>query len=316
MKINYTLFIIIFLMLSFSLNAQIVENTVTFEIEPNDDCSISNVNTISSNGSFGGQLPLNDVDVWKLELGISGDLTLTVDLWDGVVSIYVVGANVYCANHDESYWWLNGQTGPRVIVMSNLKSSRQYSIFVYGHEEDDGLAINSITDYQFTLTGGALPVELTTFSANLLDNKVELIWNTATEVNNYGFEIQRSAVSNQRSEFEKIGFVDGHGNSNSPKYYSFTDKSIEASGKYSYRLKQVDIDGTFEYSDEVEVDLGLPKDYTLEQNYPNPFNPSTSISYSIPNDGNVTLSIYDVIGNEVAVLENGYKTAGNYSHNF
>ncbi len=84
--------------------------------------------------------------------------------------------------------------------------------------------------------------------------------------------------------WETLAFVEGHGNSNSPKYYSFTDKSIEASGKYLYRLKQIDIDGTFEYSDEVEINLGSPNNFELAQNYPNPFNPSTVIQYSIPSN--------------------------------
>ncbi len=85
-----------------------------------------------------------------------------------------------------------------------------------------------------------------------------------------------------KESWEKVAFVQGHGNSNSPKYYSYSDKSLNLSGKYLYRLKQIDIDGSYEYSDEVEVDLGLPSEFQLSQNYPNPFNPTTTISYSIP----------------------------------
>lgn len=171
----------------------------------------------------------------------------------------------------------------------------------------------------------ALPVELTAFTVNLIDNAVVLNWETATEVNNYGFEVERQfqgtrnkdqETRSKDEDWEKIGFIEGYGNSNSPKLYSFTDKSIESAGKYLYRLKQIDIDGIFEYSSKVEVDLAYPNNYELKQNYPNPFNPSTTISYSIPNDGQVTLSIYDVLGNEVAFLVNENKTAGNYSYNF
>jgi uncharacterized protein YkwD len=165
----------------------------------------------------------------------------------------------------------------------------------------------------------ALPVELTAFSAQLVNNKnILLNWETATEVNNYGFEVERQyqESSSNNKDWEKISFIAGHGNSNSTKYYSFTDNSIQTSGKYSYRLKQVDIDGTFEYSDAIEAELGLPQNYVLEQNYPNPFNPTTSLSYSIPSDGNVTFTIFDVLGNEVSKLENGYKSAGTYSYNF
>ena len=175
-------------------------------------------------------------------------------------------------------------------------------------------------------TNPALPVELTTFNINVVDKSAILNWETATEVNNYGFEIEKQyqesslpsvlleGIKNQ--EWEKVAFVEGHGNSNSPKYYSHTDNSLETSGKYLYRLKQIDIDGTFEYSDEVEINLGSPNNFELTQNYPNPFNPTTSISYSIPNDARVTLAIYDVLGNSVTILENGNKSAGTYSYSF
>ncbi len=119
-------------------------------------------------------------------------------------------------------------------------------------------------------------LELATFSASISNLNVGLVWETATEVNNYGFEILRSAQNDNHSglavgtekdtdeeSWDKVAFVQGHGNSNSPKYYSFTDKSIQASGKYYYRLKQIDIDGTFEYSDHVEVNLGSPNNFNL-----------------------------------------------------
>ena len=200
-----------------------------------------------------------------------------------------------------------------------------------GRANRDGLSSSTILSTRTHPIGistnwtQALPVELTTFTLNLIDNAVVLKWETATEVNNYGFEVERQyqGIRNKKQEtrsndedWEKIGFVEGYGNSNSPKLYSFTDQSIESSGQYLYRLKQIDIDGAFEYSNKVEVDIGYPNNYELKQNYPNPFNPSTTITYSIPNDGQVTLSIYDVLGNEVALLENGNKSAGNYSYNF
>ncbi len=163
----------------------------------------------------------------------------------------------------------------------------------------------------------AVPVELTSFTANVNGNNVLLNWQTATEVNNYGFEIQRSAFSDQRSEWNTIGFVKGNGTSNSPKEYSFTD-IVSQSGKYSYRLKQIDIDGSYKYSDIVEVNIGTPEKFELSQNYPNPFNPSTTIEYSIPKNSvqNVQLKIYDVLGREVATLVNGKQEAGRYKVKF
>ena len=158
----------------------------------------------------------------------------------------------------------------------------------------------------------ALPVELTSFTAKFKNNVIELNWNTSTEVNNYGFEIERSK---DKTDFEKIGFVEGSGNSNSAKNYFFTDEQ-KLSGKYFYRLKQLDNDGAFEYSKVVEVDIKQLQTFELSQNYPNPFNPTTRISYSIPLDSKVTLLIYEITGEVVKSLVNEYQTAGIYTIDF
>lgn len=164
-------------------------------------------------------------------------------------------------------------------------------------------------------TGGessALPVELTSFNGKVVNSKINLNWNTATEVNNYGFEVERAkAVSgNQSVQFAKVGFVEGNGNSNSPKSYSFTDINV-TSGKYVYRLKQIDTDGQFEYSQEIEVSVdNLINGYVLEQNYPNPFNPATSIKFGFQTDTRAEVKVYNVIGAEVATLFNGMADAG------
>ncbi|MBI5808184.1 MAG: T9SS type A sorting domain-containing protein [Ignavibacteriales bacterium] len=188
-----------------------------------------------------------------------------------------------------------------------------------------------------------LPVEITSIAASVSNNKVLLNWQTATEVNNYGFEIERSVaqISNLFNNWEKIGFVNGHGNSNSPKDYSFVDAN-PPSGKVQYRLKQIDTDGSFEYSQVVQVETELPKQFSLEQNYPNPFNPTTTIKYSIPSvmvslpdevrlsnhnnadvipslsrdEVHVTLKIYDLLGREVATLVNENQKPGTYNYQF
>lgn len=150
-----------------------------------------------------------------------------------------------------------------------------------------------------------IPVELTSFSALTNANDVILNWQTATEINNQGFEIQRSSDG----EFEKIGFVPGHGTTTETQSYIFIDENV-LPGEYSYRLKQMDYDGTTEYSNIVEIDVTQPIEYSLSQNYPNPFNPSTTISYSISKDGLVTLKVYDILGKEVLTLINEVQSAG------
>ena len=152
-----------------------------------------------------------------------------------------------------------------------------------------------------------VPVELTSFSASSDKNDIILTWNTATEVNNQGFEIQRKTAG----EFERVGFVEGKGTTTEMQNYLFRDKDL-LSGSYSYRLKQMDFDGSFAYSDEVEIEIDQPSVFYLGQNYPNPFNPSTNIKYSIPADGNVTLKVYDILGTEVSTLVNEYQQAGTF----
>jgi len=171
-----------------------------------------------------------------------------------------------------------------------------------------------------SLNGGnnnALPVELSSFSASLVNNGVRLNWRTETEVNNYGFEVERKVSSKQSAvgNWAKIGFVEGHGNSNSPKEYLFIDNEA-TSGKYAYKLKQIDNDGTFEYSKIIEIDVDAPLEFELSQNYPNPFNPSTTIKYSLPFTSKVKLSVFNILGEEVHILINETKDAGIYTINF
>jgi|WetSurMetagenome_2_1015567.scaffolds.fasta_scaffold124483_2 hypothetical protein len=164
-----------------------------------------------------------------------------------------------------------------------------------------------------TLSNYALPVELNSFYANILDEGVKLNWSTATEVNNFGFEVERTAYNN--ISWQKIGFIQGYGNSNSPKEYSFIDKPNGGS-EYRYRLKQIDIDGKYEYSPEVEVKLETPIDFSVKQNYPNPFNPTTKIEFSTPSDNNVEIKIYNALGMEVRTLLNENRQAGTHSIEF
>ena len=161
---------------------------------------------------------------------------------------------------------------------------------------------------------GALPVELTSFTAKVVGNTIELNWITATEVNNYGFEVERY-LNMTLDGWQRIGFVEGHGNSNSPNEYSFTD-SPKGGITFNYRLKQLDTDGKYAFSNVISIEVNLPLKYILNQNYPNPFNPGTNILYSIPKSSNVILSVYDMLGNLITNLVNENQEAGNYLVNF
>jgi endonuclease I len=167
----------------------------------------------------------------------------------------------------------------------------------------------------------ALPVELESFSGEYKNAGVRLVWRTATEINNYGFEIEKTSPHSSPYQGEgvptdrdwrgwiTIGFVSGSGNSNSPIDYSFTDKS-GTEGNFLYRLKQIDNDGKFKYSHEIEIDLSKPSGYLLEQNYPNPFNPATTIQFSLPDAAKVSIKLYDVLGRELTSLLEGNYSAG------
>ncbi|HQY52642.1 MAG TPA: FG-GAP-like repeat-containing protein [Ignavibacteria bacterium] len=162
-----------------------------------------------------------------------------------------------------------------------------------------------------------LPVELTSFTSDVNSNSVKLNWSTSAEQNNSGFEIQRTFVKNETPDvWTKAGFIIGAGNSNSSSEYSFEDKNL-SSGKYKFRLKQIDFNGNFKYYDlSVEVLIGIPASTELMQNYPNPFNPVTNISYRLSENGNVSISVYDNSGREVKTLVNEFKEAGYYSAEF
>jgi hypothetical protein len=166
-----------------------------------------------------------------------------------------------------------------------------------------------------------LPVVLLSFSVSKSGTLIELKWKTETELNNYGFDIERATVNSSEGgkagrDWVKIGFVEGAGNSNSVKEYSFVDDFIFP-GSYLYRLKQVNYDGTFQYSRVIEVNAGeIPAAFALEQNYPNPFNPSTTINYNVPVKSEIRLVIYNVLGEKINYLVNGLREAGNYSVEF
>jgi photosystem II stability/assembly factor-like uncharacterized protein len=169
------------------------------------------------------------------------------------------------------------------------------------------------------LQSDILPIELTSLTASVQQNKVVLNWKTATELNNYGFEIERTSYHDGfiTSNWESLGFIKGSGNSTSTKEYSFTDATLRGNGKFIYRLKQIDNDGKIKYLGETEISVNLiPRAYSLENNFPNPFNPSTVINYSLPFESNVKLTLYNALGMAVKELIVEVQAAGSHQYNF
>ncbi|HMN23609.1 MAG TPA: right-handed parallel beta-helix repeat-containing protein [Ignavibacteriaceae bacterium] len=282
--------------------------------------------------------------------------TIYGNWWGVTIQVGITGqpaANPNLGNLENADTTDNGQN----IIYGNIQGSDVFDLYnntpdpIYAQNNDwrvydstlieDHIVhgVDSVTlgIVKFVPFSTQIPVELTSFAANVIDGSVLLNWTTATELNNLGFEIQKSPSPTpslregalEQFNWQPIGFVNGNGTSTEINNYTFTDLN-PLEGKSFYRLKQIDFDGTFEYSNIIEVDFSLPIGFSLEQNYPNPFNPTTTIKYSVPNvtlspdksginsveGSRVQLKIYDVLGNEVATLINEEKPAGNYEIRF
>jgi hypothetical protein len=250
-----------------------------------------------------------DITVWDLQDRTSWDLV--VPSWETnsgatVHNLFILGNYAHISYYSDGYVVLNISDPEVPFLAGEYSTSSLWGCYPYlpsgitiCSDMNDGLYV-----FMFDLP---VPVELTSFTAAASEGNVILNWSTATETNNLGFEIQRRSGGDYRT----IGFVDGHSTTTEIQNYSFTDIS-PGTGLYHYRLKQFDFDGTTELSEEIEVEFFNPSKFELKQNYPNPFNPSTNISFLIPDAGLVTLKIYNIIGEEVAELINGFKEAGNY----
>ncbi|MBK6539224.1 MAG: T9SS type A sorting domain-containing protein [Ignavibacteria bacterium] len=164
------------------------------------------------------------------------------------------------------------------------------------------------------ITYGALPVELGSFTASVNNRNVELNWNTSTETNNAGFEVERKLSGSE--SWQELAFVSGSGFTNTVRNYTYTDRNL-SEGTYNYRLKQVDYNGNFEYFNlNSEIEIGTPNSFNISQNYPNPFNPSTKINFEMAKEGNVSIKVFDYTGKEISTLVNGFRSAGYYTIDF
>ena len=253
----------------------------------------------------------------------SNDTSMYVFYLEGNASGVNDNVQGFMVNSSGSFTW-----NPNIVLMSNPTAQKLHSVttisgdhiakIAWEDTRNDGGGIYAQNiNLDGTLGNTVTPVELTSFSASSNGSNVTLRWSTATETNNKGFEIERqnTGISSTISQWEKIGFVYGSGTTTNPKNYSFVDDNLTRD-VYHYRLKQIDFDGSFRYSNEVEVDINIPLQFNLSQNYPNPFNPTTRIEFSIPGNGNVTLTVYNLLGQKVVDLVNENMKAGSYQVTF
>ncbi len=269
-----------------------------------DSVSLTNINpkftTGSPSGSYGAMI--------SAMIGSPGNRRSV-----GVNVIYTGGAGDNISNVPGTYG-----IGERIATV-NMKIQHPVTITLQWDTGESTIINPNFQTANSRYSGiynGTLPVELSSFNSTVTNNNVSLKWTTSSELNNSGFDIERRS-SEVNTGWSKIGYAEGYGNSNETKSYSFNDNSLNT-GKYSYRLKQIDFNGNFEYFDlQNEIIIGVPTRFELSQNYPNPFNPSTKINFSVPVDSKVSLKIYDISGKLVStLLNNEFKTANYYTVDF
>jgi hypothetical protein len=234
--------------------------------------------------------------------------------WNPLTGIYTkVGSGLFQPVGEPLYHGFQSSWVNEIMDLSNFKSTQvklRYELTTDESVERDGWFIDDLSINVYSI----VPVELSSFSANKIDNNIVLVWITSTETNNMGFEIEKKGADPDNKWFT-LGFVNGRGTTTEKSTYTFTDKNT-FEGKSFYRLKQIDFDGSFKIYNAVEVYFETVKEYSLAQNYPNPFNPGTEISFSLAKSGNVTLTVYNILGLEVARLVNRFMEAGKHSVQF
>src|ERR1035437_8866279 len=291
-------------------------------------CIPGNANTGSS--IFNG--PIDRVSAVRYyQIGysnsIAGAATMSFDLFkvsygaDDGVAAGNQNLRVAYSTNSRATWTMISQSVPHTTVIAGSDPQTMITPDALGTPislaGSGGLGNLYVALADSTNAKNPLPVELSSFASTVNGKNITLNWETKTEIAFNKFEIDRALVSANDASvtWASVGSVRASGTSNSPRKYSYTENNLQA-GKYSYRLKMIDNDGSYKFSDIVETDITLPKNFELSQNYPNPFNPLTRINYNLPFDSRVTLEVYNIIGERMGQIVNEEQSAGYYTVNF
>ena len=293
--------------LAFDFNLANFENPVFTYI--NNTCNLKNslgapavlYNTMISQYISGNMLIIN---IPEMEIATQSDFNNMVARIDGAPLTHKIGrfslSGIINSGGTLGMHWLQNET----VILT--------------YEPIKWAAVNSTDQSTFEISEDQpLPVQLESFTAaNVNTRNVRLTWVTSSEMNNAGFEVERAEVKSQKLEFSKIGFINGHGTTTTPTTYTYEDIKLN-SGKYNYRLKQVDNNGNFTYYNlSSEIEVGIPKKFNISQNYPNPFNPSTKIDFDLPLDSRVKITVFDILGREMKSVINEFRKAGYHTVTF
>ena len=277
------------------INGNSTPSIITFSFHTSMDPDAFFVKTLDENGD---PIAVNNIVITTTEGTLSED-TVSTNASGISPDIFVSGAS-------------NGAT---ITAKGRMKYAHgRITDGIDVQKQNLAIAFPVFGEMGITIEWGALPVELSSFTSIMNGATVELNWITSSERNNAEFKVERFKIGDG-GDWSTIGLVSGNGTTTINHSYSYTDRGL-LSGTYHYRLKQIDYNGNFEYFNLTnKVVIGIPEKCSLSQNYPNPFNPSTTIQYSIPKDGDITIKVFDLSGKEVMTVINEYKTAGSYSIN-
>ncbi|MDD5361120.1 MAG: T9SS type A sorting domain-containing protein [Ignavibacteria bacterium] len=289
-----------------SLNADILYDSTAIRFSSGSNW----LSNLSSSNGYSDNVTSNSISEWDTK----------------AVRIFVTGPDV---NNDNNAMGYDIETTYRTlvrlhfIILNNTKTAtliiktltNQAGLFANANNSPNTFEINNIKlSDPVNLLESPLPVVLASFTHKVNGQNVTLNWSTTQEINNSGFEVERKNIT--ENTWTSVGFVKGSGNSNNMQKYTYEDRKLNT-GKYQYRLKQMDLNGNFTYNNmNADAEIAAPKNFALSQNYPNPFNPSTKIDFDLPQDSKVKIVLYDETGREVSVLENQFEKAGSHTINY